>query len=157
MSALKALGIVLLLMSLPLLVGAILYLFMAAPPGPSFVAEDPAKTGIALGAGGALFLLLGVILLVVSPKKEPTPVVVVTPAPQTYEIKRTEMDLGSSSRQTVGDDLQAQLDLVNQKMGRLKVQFGMGELSSESYKTLMAQYESEKAAVERRILESQGR
>lgn len=157
MSSTKPLGVVLLVLSLPLLLGAIVYLFMTDPPLPAFVSDDLAKTGTAVGGAGVGFLFLGVILLVVSPKKKVAPVVVVPPPAQTYEIKRTAMDVGSSSRQTVGDELQTQLDLVNQKMGRLKVQFGMGELSNESYKTLMGQYEVEKAAVERRILESQGR
>jgi hypothetical protein len=48
------------------------------------------------------------------------------------------------------------MDAVKQKLSRIKVQYGMGELSSESYRTLTQQYELEMAAIERKVLDQQG-
>lgn len=104
------------------------------------------------GVLGVLGLALVVSAIVMLAKRTPSPQVVSQapePAPpQVVEVKRTEMNWGSQGGPEVPDDLQSQLDDVDQRMGRLKVQLGLGQVSNESFKRQMAELEDEKAGVE---------
>src|SRR5688572_22948897 len=86
---------------------------------------------IALGAG-ALLLVLGIVMMLLKPKQAPVVVQRVAPVPQQQvEIKRTEMNWGAGApTRSASEDLQAELDAINQKVSRVKVQYGMGELSN---------------------------
>jgi hypothetical protein len=157
----KGFGILLIIVSMLLLLAGVSYLFMATSPLPSLVKQDPTLTGYAAGGAGLLALLLGVVLLVIAPKPAVPIVVPVTqPALQTVEIKRTEMNWGSGARPAAqadaSEDLSGRLEGINQRLGRLKVQYGMGELSNESYKTITTQLEQEKADIELRLYQGKG-
>jgi hypothetical protein len=154
----KVVGLILLILSIPLILLGILYLFSDVDAVPQIVPDDRNMSGYAAAGAGAVFLLLGVVLMLLTPK--PKGVVVAPTAvapPQQFEIKRTEMNWGTTSQaKTASEDLQDQMDAVKQKLSRIKVQYGMGELSSESYRTLTQQYELEMAAIERKVLDQQG-
>ena len=156
LSAAKILGIILLVLSLPLLGLAVMYLGSEEPPVAPFIGDEPSMSAYVLLGVAALFIVLGIILLLVKPRAAPAPVVVAAPAPpQEITIKRTEMNWGTQPvAASPTAQLESALDAVNQKIGRLKVQYGMGEISNESYKRMMVTYESEKAQIEQQILET---
>ncbi|MBI2078515.1 MAG: hypothetical protein HYT80_09140 [Euryarchaeota archaeon] len=146
------------MLSVPVFLGTIVYLFSDIRPIEPFVQNDPNKTGYGMGGVGVLFLTLGIILLLVGPRgpRVPKGAAVAAAQPQQVEIKRTEMNWGSSQAATPSDQLQEALDEVNRKIGQAKVQYGMGQLSNESYKLLMAQYEKERGAIEAQIVQQRG-
>lgn len=155
MGAGRVFGSLLVLVSIGLLILAVLQLYGASPPLPA-VGGGTATTGYVVGALGVLGLAGGVVLLVAGPRKKSTPSGTVLEPAQQVVIKRTEMNWGpqTSVSRAPSDDLQAQLDAINQKIGRLKVQYGIGELSGETYKVLIVEYDKERAAIELRIIES---
>lgn len=158
MSGAKIAGGILIGLSILVLLAGVLLAFGSEDSTPSFlkealVGDDVAKTGYVYMAVGGFLLVGGVVLLLLpGHKTEFKAVVAPRPVAQTVEIKRTQMDFAKPAAGP-GSALDEELEGVNQKMGRLKVQFGIGELSSASYQTLMAQLEAEKAAIERKILE----
>ncbi|HLE47031.1 MAG TPA: hypothetical protein VI818_01945 [Candidatus Thermoplasmatota archaeon] len=158
MGAPKIIGIILIVLAVPLFLGAIVFLFSEVRPVEPFVQDDPAKTGYGLAGIGVLFLTMGVILLLVGPRgpRIPKGAAVAAAQPQQVEIKRTEMNWGSGQTAAPSDQLQEALDDVNRKIGQAKVQFGMGQLSNESYKILMAQYERERGVIEAQIVAQRG-
>lgn len=154
MSGTKLAGVILLVLAVPLAVLGLMYLFSDVDV-PDLVPGDRGLSGYAAAGAGALLLLVGVVLMVVGRKPHAAAAPQSAVATEQYEIKRTEMNWGARPT-AVPEDLQAQLDAVNHKLSRIKVQYGMGELSSESYKTLTQQYEQEKAVIERKVIEQQG-
>lgn len=146
-------GAILLVISVPVFVAALVLVYSTDPPIPAFAGGDAELSGYLLAGLGAVLLVVGVVLLVVSPKAPRVQAGVPAESPQVVEIKRTEMDWGAGPQKTVADELHERLETVNQKIGRAKVRFGMGQLSKETYKTLIAELEAEKAVVERQILD----
>lgn len=150
MGAARTLGIVLLVLSIPVLLAAVVSYgsegTMPAIFGPS--------TGIVLAAAGVGLLLFGIVFIVVAPKKKvvAAPVAPPPPPPQ-VEIKRTEMNWGANKPKSASDELQEELEAVNQQIGKIKVQYGIGELSNEAYKLMMADYEKKKSKIEKKIIE----
>lgn len=155
MGAGRVVGSVLVVASIALLVAAVLQLYGAAPPLPA-VGGDFETTGYVVGGLGVVVLAGGVVLFILRPRSKTAKVGTPVEPMQQVVIKRTEMNWGpqTSVSRTPSDDLQSQLDAVNQKIGRLKVQYGIGELSGETYKALIIEYEKERAAVELRIIEA---
>lgn len=157
LGATKILGIIVMVLSVPLLLGGVLFMFSTNPPMDPFVQDDATKTGYALVAAGVLFLLLGLILLLIGPRtKVLKGAAEAAPQPQQIEIKRTEMNLGGQQAASPSEQLQEALDDINRKIGQAKVQYGMGQLSNESYKLLTSQYEKEKGAIEAEIIRQRG-
>jgi heme/copper-type cytochrome/quinol oxidase subunit 2 len=150
MGASRALGAVFLVLSVPVLLAGVLVRFSSTSVVPAFLGES---TFLVLLGLGTSMLLLGILFVIGITRKKA--VVAAAPAPETtaeVEIKRTEMNWGSQTKAAPSDELQDALDKVNQKIGRAKVQYGVGELSADSYKLLIADYEKEKAEIQRRIL-----
>lgn len=153
MGAMRGIGAFLLILSVPAFLAALIAMFSSAELIPAFLGDN---TGYALLGVGALLLVLGVVLLVVSPKEKVVAHGTVVAAPeQQVEIKRTEMNWGSSAAKAPSDEMQTQLDAINQKIGQAKVRYGVGDLSGETYKMLLADYEKERAEIQRRILDQQ--
>jgi uncharacterized membrane protein len=135
---------------------------MAAVPQ---VSEDRALSGGLYTLFGVAFFAMGTVLLFMergqerreaAAEQEAAARAAKPAAPRTrqVEIKRTVMDVAPAAFQpaTVGPD-HAALDDVNRKMARLKVQFGMGEVSRESYRHIMETLEHEKSEIELRLLD----
>ena len=157
LGAAKIIGIVLMVLSVPALLGSVVFLFSEVRPLEPFVNDSAESTGYGLAGIGVLFLTLGVIMLLIGPRtRTPKALASAVAQPQQVEIKRTEMNWGSQTVASPSDQLQEALDEVNRKMGQAKVQYGMGELSNESYKLLMGQYEKEKGAIEAQIIQQRG-
>ncbi|HEX9816279.1 MAG TPA: hypothetical protein VGB18_04810 [Candidatus Thermoplasmatota archaeon] len=140
-------------LSVPAFLAALVAMFSSAELVPLVLGDN---TGVALLGMGGILLIVGVVLLVVSPKKKPMAQgAVVVAAPQQIEIKRTEMNWASNAAKAPSDEMQTQLDAINQKIGQAKVRYGVGELSGETYKMLLADFEKEKTEIQRRILDAE--
>lgn len=156
MGSLKIIGIVLLVLAVPLVLAAILYMGSSDPPIPVFVGDDATKTGYVAGGAGGFLLLAGIVLLIVSPRARRQELAVAETGPQEVVIKRTEMNLAGATPRSEAEALNDQLEAINQKISRIKVKFGMGEVSNESFKRLMAEYEQERAGIEKQIYDAEG-
>lgn len=153
MGAMRGIGAFLLILSVPAFLAALIFMFSSAGLIPAILGDN---TGYALLGLGALLLVMGIVLLVVSPKKKTVAQAPVAVAPQQQiEIKRTEMNWGSSAAKAPSDEMQTRLDAINQKIGQAKVRYGVGDLTGETYKMLLADYEKEKTEIQRHILDSQ--
>lgn len=106
---------------------------------------------ISILSGGVLVLLVGLIFIV---RRSPIPM---APTPQeaprpleTVEIKRTEMRWGETSpaepAEAASDD---RLEAIQQQISKLKVQFGLGQVSPEAYKRLLEDLQAEEAELTR--------
>lgn len=153
MGAMRGIGALLLILSVPAFLAALVFMFSSAELVPAFLGDS---TGYALLGLGASLLIAGVVLLIVSPRARHVEQAPVAAAPtQQIEIKRTEMNWGAPKPNAPSDEMQTQLDAVNQRIGQAKVRYGVGDLSGETYKMLLADLEKEKAEIQRRILDSE--
>lgn len=153
MGATRGIGALLLILSVPAFLAALIAMFSSAELVPLFLGDN---TGYALLGLGAVLLIAGIVLLVAAPKAKPAVQAPVTAAPtQQIEIKRTEMNWGAPKPNAPSDAMQSELDAINQRIGQAKVRYGVGELSGETYKMLLADLEKEKAEIQRRILDSE--
>jgi hypothetical protein len=153
MGAMRGFGALLLILSVPAFLAGIIVMFSSSDLIPEVLGEN---TGYAFMGLGALLLIVGILMLVISPKPKVAVQAPVAAAPvQQIEIKRTEMNWGSNTKAAPTDALQSELDAINQKIGQAKVRYGVGELSGETYKMLLSDYEKEKAEIQRRILSEQ--
>lgn len=81
-----------------------------------------------------------------APSPPPTPP---PPPSEVVVIKRTEMNWQPLPKSMSPEQrLQERLDDVNGRMGRVKVQFGLGHVSKDTYKKLMEDLEREKTEIE---------
>src|SRR5687767_3029895 len=108
MGATRGIGALLLILSVPAFLAALVAMFSSADVIPEFLGEN---TGYALLGIGALFLIAGVVLLIVAPKSAATVVQApVAAAPtQQIEIKRTEMNWGAPKPNAPTDEMQSKL------------------------------------------------
>lgn len=125
-------------------------------------ARAPAAAGVGRLGGawvattGLLFVVLGVLVLL-RPGRPPVPDVPAPAPPEPVEIKRTEMRWDENRPPVSPDPFQAQRDDVERRKARLKVRYGMGELSDHSYRALMTELEAEELEIERRGARSANR
>lgn len=152
MGAMRGIGALVLILSVPTFLAGLIAMFSTSELVPPVLGDS---TGVALLGLGGVLLLAGILLLVISPKKEAPEQPVVGAPVQEVEIKRTEMNWGAGQSKPPTDELQSELDAVDQKIGQTKVRYGVGELSGEAYKMILADYEKERAAIQRRIIEQQ--
>lgn len=155
-AATKALGSAFTVLAIPMLLAALVLLaseetFVPDPLG------DRDQSGMLYAGVGLAFLVVGVVFLVMKPK---APAVApesraASPPRRQVEIKRTEMNVGrpepsSSAPKTAESSLDAEIEEMTRKISRLKVQYGMGEISKESFRRLRDELEQEKAELELR-------
>src|ERR1041384_2017880 len=89
MAGTKTFGAILIVLCVPAFLLSVLYLFSETSAVPAFVQGARQLSGYASAGVGVLFLVVGIILLMVQPKKTVAPVVMPVAAPQEVEIKRT--------------------------------------------------------------------
>lgn len=141
----KGLGWVLLVVGLALAgYGVAQFAMDSVPAGPL---PPPLAQGGSLAVGFVL-VVFSLVLLIRTPRVAPAPAPAppAPAAPEVVEVKRTEMNW--ASRPEAADDSDALVE-VRQKMGRLKVQYGLGEVGNESYKRQMADLEAQEAEIEK--------
>ena len=143
----KALGWILLVLGLAVAGYGVALASGAALPPPSL--ETPAGWGAAL-AVGVVVLIVALVLVTRTPKLAPAAAPLPPPpaVPETVEIKRTEMRWGE--RQAAPEAAATtEIESTREQLARLKVQYGLGELSAESYRRLSADLEAKLAELER--------
>lgn len=112
---------------------------------------------VALGAIGLFLAVLGLVFLMRSPPSEApsTPPPAPAAAAEPITIKRTQMDWGGNVADGP-DDADTEeaaapatdaLDDVHRRMGKLKVDYGLGKLGANAYHELMRELEAEEAAI----------
>lgn len=108
-----------------------------------------------LGLGlGLLLLVIALVFLTRQPKMGPAAVEAPPlAAPETVEVKRTEMRWAERPAAQEGE-VTTEIEGVRQQLARLKVQYGLGEISNESYRRLSAELEAKLAELERAEYES---
>lgn len=152
-AATKALGVALIVLSVPILLAALVLVGSEETFVPA-VAGDRVESGMVYGGVGFAFLVVGVVFLLLKPKRRVTPEAPPQPQRRTVEIKRTKMDVGrsepSAGTEGAASSLDAEIEELTRKISRLKVQYGMGEISKESFRRLRDELEKEKAELELR-------
>lgn len=158
-TATKALGVALIVLAVPIVLAGLLLIGSEQTFVPAAVGDET-QSAMVYGGIGLAFLVVGVVLLLMRPKPKVTPDAPPRPERRTVEIKRTEMNVGRpepAPSPAGGDsDLDAQIDELTRKISRLKVQYGMGELSKESFRRLRDELEQEKAELELRRVQERG-
>lgn len=155
-AATKALGSAFTVLAVPMLLAALVLLaseetFVPDPLG------DRGQSGILYAGVGLAFLVVGVVFLVMKPKApQVTPEARSASPPRRHvEIKRTEMNVGRPEpspgpAEAAESSLDEEIEEMTRKISRLKVQYGMGEISKESFRRLRDELEKEKAELELR-------
>jgi predicted membrane protein len=152
MAAMKIIGILMLVLSAPALLAALLFVGSTDPPLPFWFGDVASVNAVIWMSVGAFLFTLGTVAMLVKPKPKQAAPQLATQATQGVEIKRTRMDVGLASEAPQQDPDDARLEEVNMQLARLKVQYGMGDLSGESFKQLSQALNKEKAELELKML-----
>lgn len=111
--------------------------------------EDRMLSAAVAGVVGAVSLLIALVVAFAAKPRAPPPAPgPAAAAPEVVVIKRTAMDWGEPAPRPA-EDLEGRLEEIDQRLGRLKVEYGTGQLSSEGYKALVNDLEAEKVRLER--------
>lgn len=151
MAATKPIGWILFLAGL-IVAGYGLGVALAPEKLPDWNPQDRTVGWGVLG-GGALLLILGFVLIVrrhpipmsPAPKEPPKPV-------ETVEIKRTEMNWPRAEGRGEQETTDARIEAVQQKMARLKVDFGLGKISPDAFAKLIKELQEQEAEFQRERL-----
>jgi hypothetical protein len=148
----KSLGWILLVLGL--VVAGYGVALLAGAALPTGGVSDRAAWGGAL-AVGLVFLVVALVLITRTPKLGPAaaPAPPPVPQPETVEVKRTEMRWGERPATQEAPET-SELEGTRQQLARLKVQYGLGELSAESYRRLSEELEAKLAQLERAEMEN---
>lgn len=128
--------------------GAAGYLYLAQDAG---VSGPAAVAGV---ASVAAFLVALLVSLRRGPARAPAaapppkPELPYVPHPEVVDIKRTEMRWRSSKGDELPRGVQARLEELEREMQSLKVRLGLGQISTESYKRMMADLREQKVKLE---------
>ncbi len=157
-AATKAVGVVLIVLAVLILLAALVLIGSEETFVPAAVG-DRTQSGLVYAGAGVAFLAIGVVLLLLKPKRRVTPDAPPQPQRQAVEIKRTEMNVGrpepTTGASAGSSSLDDEIDEMTRQLSRLKVQYGMGEISKESFRRLRDELEKEKAELELRRVEEE--